>query len=82
MEGILLLAQTEGIFTETAGGVTVGVTRKLIQQGRIGRDDLTVLAITGNGLKTYEVVSSRLPSFPTIKPRLSSFQEVMKDEVK
>lgn len=82
VEGILLLAQTEGIFTETAGGVTVGVTRKLIQQGRIGRDDLTVLAITGNGLKTYEVVSSELPPFPTIKPRLSSFQEIIKDGVK
>lgn len=76
IENILLLAQTEGIFTETAGGVTVGVARKLIQQGRIGRDELTVLAITGNGLKTQEAVASSTPQPIVIKPRLSAFQEI------
>src|SRR5207249_12149583 len=54
--GIQLLAETEGIFTETAGGVTVAVAQKLVQQGRIKPKDLTVLAITGNGLKTLEAL--------------------------
>ncbi|MBI2876591.1 MAG: threonine synthase [Candidatus Tectomicrobia bacterium] len=77
VEGILLLAQTEGIFTETAGGVTVSVARKLIQQGRIGKDDLTVLAITGNGLKTQEAVASSTSPPLVIKPRLNAFQEIV-----
>src|SRR3954452_8852245 len=51
-EAIRLLAETEGIFAETAGGVTVGVAKKLIASGRIPRDDSAVLCITGNGLKT------------------------------
>ena len=52
----MLLARTEGIFAETAGGVTVAVTRKLIEQGRIPRDEEIVLCITGNGLKTQDAV--------------------------
>ena len=52
VEGIRLLGETEGIFTETAGGVTVAVARKLIRQGRLNPEESTVLAITGNGLKT------------------------------
>src|SRR6202041_1881498 len=55
--GIQLLAETEGIFTETAGGVTVGTTRKLIQQDRILPDETTVICITGNGLKTTDVLA-------------------------
>ncbi|HSB09467.1 MAG TPA: threonine synthase, partial [Blastocatellia bacterium] len=54
--GIELLAHNEGIYAETAGGVTVAVTKKLVEQGRIREDDLTVIAITGNGLKTPEAV--------------------------
>jgi len=50
-----LLARTEGIFTETAGGVTVAATRKLIEAGRIPRDEPIVICITGNGLKTPDV---------------------------
>src|SRR5581483_6315574 len=57
--GIQLLAETEGIFTETAGGVTVGAARKLFEQGRIAADELTVLCITGNGLKTTDVLTGR-----------------------
>ena len=75
VEGIRLLAETEGIFTETAGGVTVAVTRKLIEQGRIDSDDVTVVAITGNGLKTQEAVA--LPEPTVIEPRLSEFDRVL-----
>jgi threonine synthase len=77
MEGVLLLARTEGIFAETAGGVVVGVTRKLINQGKIGKDDVTVLAITGNGLKTQELIAGKTKHLLRIKPTLKSFtQEV------
>lgn len=73
--GIKLLAETEGIFTETAGGVTVAVTRKLAGQGRIQPDDLTVVAITGNGLKTQEALS--LPAPVVIEPRLENFERAI-----
>ena len=75
IDGIKLLAKTEGIFTETAGGVTVAVTKKLIEQGRIKKNELTVVSITGNGLKTIEAVSSRIGNPVIIEPRLGSFQE-------
>jgi threonine synthase len=73
VEGMKLLAATEGIFAETAGGVTVAATRKLVQQGVIGRDDVTVISVTGNGLKTQEALSGSLPSPVHIKPTLTSF---------
>ena len=57
LDGIRLLATTEGIFTEPAGGTEVAVTKKLIQQGRIPRDESIVISITGNGYKTLEVVA-------------------------
>jgi threonine synthase len=57
VEGIQLLAETEGIFTEPAGGVTVAATRQLIQRGVLPRDESIVICITGNGYKTAEVVS-------------------------
>jgi len=75
-DAIRLLAETEGIFTETAGGVTLAVTRKLIEQGRIKPDDLTVIAITGNGLKTQEAADCAPPV--VIEPRLIEFQQVVK----
>ena len=75
--GIRLLAETEGIFTETAGGVTVSVTRKLVEQGRITPDELTVIAITGNGLKTQEAVE--LPPPTVIEPRLEEFDRAVSD---
>ncbi|MDD5542225.1 MAG: threonine synthase [Acidobacteriia bacterium] len=74
--GIRLLASTEGIFTETAGGVTVAVTKKLVEQQRLQPQDLTVLAITGNGLKTLEAVE--LPPPPVIEPSLSEFERLAK----
>lgn len=74
-EGIHLLAQTEGIFTETAGGVTVAVARKLIQQGRLNPEESILLAITGNGLKTIAAVSGRLEEAVAIRPKLTDFEE-------
>lgn len=73
--GIRLLAETEGIFTETAGGVTVAVTKKLIAQSRIQPDEWTVLAITGNGLKTQEAVHLAPPII--IEPRLTQFEQLL-----
>ena len=75
IEGIQLLAETEGIFTETAGGVTVGVTKKLVEQGRIRPEDLTVISITGNGLKTQEAVQDQVSRPLTIEAKFSAFQE-------
>ena len=75
ISGIKLLAETEGIFTETAGGVTVAVTKKLIEQGRIGADDLTVIAITGNGLKTPEATELARPA--VIEPKIAEFERAI-----
>ena len=74
VQGIQMLAEDEGIFTETAGGVTVAVTRKLIEQGRIKHDDVTVIAITGNGLKTQEAIQDHLIRPEVISAKLSEFE--------
>jgi threonine synthase len=74
---IELLAQTEGIFTETAGGVTVGSAHKLYQQGRIAPEETTVLCITGNGLKTTDVFAGRYAAEPAIAPKISQFDQYM-----
>ena len=79
VDGIMLLAETEGIFTETAGGVCVGVTKKLCEQGRIKKDEVTVISITGQGLKTTEAVEDHLNSPVVIEPKLSIFKEIEKD---
>jgi threonine synthase len=75
VEGIQLLAETEGIFAETAGGVTVAVARKLLRQGRINPEETTVLAITGNGLKTTAAVAPELAQVEAIRPKLVEFEE-------
>lgn len=72
---IQLLAATEGIWTETAGGTTLAVAKKLIEQGRINRDESTVVCITGNGLKTLEAVKDRIGAPTTIAPTLASFED-------
>ena len=77
IEGMELLAATEGIFTETAGGVTVATAKRLIAAGVIPRDESLVLSITGNGLKTQEVVLSALKPTVSIKPTLKSFNEAL-----
>jgi len=76
VQGMLLLARTEGVFAETAGGVTVAVAKKLIEQGRIPRDEEIVLCITGNGLKTQDCVAEALPALATIKPSLDAFEQL------
>ncbi len=75
VEGIRLLAETEGVFTETAGGVTVAVARKLIAQGRLNPEESLVLAITGNGLKTIGAVSQCFEETAVIRPKLVDFEE-------
>jgi threonine synthase len=75
VEGMLLLAETEGIFTETAGGVTVAVARKLIREGRLNRNESIVLAITGNGLKTPGALEGRTDSSAAIRPKIEEFEE-------
>ena len=74
---IKLLAQTEGIFTETAGGVTAGVTEKLIRDGRILPDDTTIVCITGNGLKTTDAIAAEFPPADAIAPRLDAFEALL-----
>jgi threonine synthase len=59
VNGIQMLAETEGIFTEPAGGVTVSATKQLIDRGAIPRDESIVICITGNGYKTIEVLQGR-----------------------
>src|SRR5205823_551585 len=74
VDSIKLLAETEGIFTETAGGVTAGVTEKLIGQNRIKPDETTVVSITGNGLKTTDAIATEFPATEAIAPRLEAFE--------
>jgi threonine synthase len=76
-EGIRLLAECEGIFAETAGGVTVGVAKKLIQQGKIRSDSSAVLCITGNGLKTLDAVTGHVGQTREIKPSLREFEALL-----
>ena len=73
VEGIKLLAETEGVFTETAGGTTIAVLRKLVEQGRIDPEETTVAYITGNGLKTTEAVSGVIGAPHVIEAQLDSF---------
>jgi threonine synthase len=80
-DGIALLGRTEGIFAETAGGVTVAVTRKLIEQGRIPRDDEVVLCITGNGLKTQEAIADCVSAPAVIAPALEEFEALVDGKV-
>jgi len=81
VEAMKLLGETEGIFTETAGGVTVAVTQKLLKQGRIKPDELTVICITGNGLKTQEALAGSYAEPAVIEPKLSSFEEIFSNSL-
>ncbi|MEJ5339196.1 MAG: threonine synthase [Aquificaceae bacterium] len=75
IDGIKLLAETEGIFTETAGGTTIAVLKKLAQRGAFRRDEVVVAYITGNGYKTMEVLDNHLKETIHIKPSLADFKE-------
>ncbi len=79
VEAMTLLGRTEGIFAETAGGVTVAVTRKLVEQGRIPREEEIVICITGNGLKTQEAVADALAEPALIHPTLDEFEALVAD---
>ncbi len=82
VEGIKTLAETEGVWTEPAGGTTMAVTKKLLDQGRIPRDESIVIAITGNGLKTQEAVLDRLEEPALINAKLSEFDGLIDDQKK
>jgi threonine synthase len=78
LDGIKLLAHTEGIFTEPAGGTEVAVTKKLIETGRIPRDESIVISITGNGYKTLETVAQSVELPYTIDATLQNFDELFR----
>jgi threonine synthase len=75
VEGIRLLARTEGIFAETAGGVTVASLKRLAEQGIVRADERVVIYITGIGLKTIDAVAPRVAPTATITPSLDAFHE-------
>jgi threonine synthase len=74
VDGIKLLAQTTGIFTETAGGVTTAVLAKLAREGQIDRDERVVAVITGDGLKTLDCARGTFETWQ-IEPRLDAFEQ-------
>jgi threonine synthase len=80
LEGIRLLARTEGIFAETAGGVTIATLAKLAAQGVIRSDERVVALVTGHGLKTVEALSGTERPTATIAPTLEAFNEAMEAE--
>jgi threonine synthase len=82
IEAMQLLAETEGVFAETAGGVTLGVTKKLIDQGRIPKNESIVISITGNGLKTQEAIQKNVGEPTLINAKLSEFDELISKEGK
>ena len=77
IDSIRLLAETEGVFTETAGGVTVGTAGKLYRQDRILPEETTVLCITGNGLKTTDVLAGVYEIERPIAPKLVEFEKYL-----
>jgi len=81
VDSIQLLAETEGIFTETAGGVTLGCTRKLIKSDRILADETTVVCITGNGLKTTDALTGQYETEEPIPAKLGEFEKLLEDQV-
>ena len=76
------LAECEGIFTETAGGVTVGTAKKLVASGKIPAEDSVVLCVTGNGLKTLDAVQGHVGKPDEIKPSLREFEELIESDLK
>jgi threonine synthase len=68
IDGIMMLAKTEGIFTEPAGSVSIAVLRKMVEEGKIDKDENVVCYITGNGLKATEAIVDVLPKLNAVKP--------------
>jgi threonine synthase len=81
-EAMRLLASTEGVFAETAGGVTIAVLKKLVEQGIVRRDERVVAYITGNGLKTLDAVAPALTAPPLVEPTLASFKEFLDGQIR
>ncbi|MEU5690482.1 threonine synthase [Actinosynnema sp. NPDC020468] len=79
VEGIRLLARTEGIFAETAGGVTVATAKKLVETGQIDPDAETVLLITGDGLKTLDAVADHIGPRATVPPSAEAVINALRD---
>ena len=79
VSGIQELAETEGIFTETAGGVTTAVTARLYAHGRISPDEITVSCITGNGLKTTDALAGHYQQERAVRPRLADFDVYLRE---
>jgi threonine synthase len=78
LDAILLLAQTEGIFTEPAGGVSVAVLKKLVEDGKIDKNDVTICYVTGNGLKATESLMEILPKPEVLQANLAAVSEAVK----
>jgi threonine synthase len=78
VDAIKLLAETEGVFAETAGGVTVSAAKKLVDSGKISKDETLVICITGNGLKTTDAVVDHLRKPSAIKPNIEAFEDLMR----
>jgi threonine synthase len=81
VSAIQTLAEAEGIFAETAGGVTAGVAEKLLAQGRIRRNETTVVCVTGNGLKTTDAIISHYPLSEPIPPQLEAFEALLDQQL-
>jgi threonine synthase len=79
IDAMKLLAKTEGVFAETAGGVTLASTIKLVNEGHIKKDSSTVICITGNGLKTQEALAERTVQPHYIKPNLAAFEGALEN---
>jgi threonine synthase len=77
VDSIRLLAASEGIFGETAGGVTLGVLRKLLAAGQLDPDEETVIINSGDGLKTLDAVTAAVEIPAPIRPTIEAFQEAM-----
>lgn len=81
IEGINLLAKTEGIFAEPAGGVTIAVLKKLIELGDISRDEEVVCCVTGSGFKSLEAFSNSQLNLVEVEPTFSSLEKALEQEV-
>lgn len=81
IEGIKLLAKTEGIFAEPAGGVTIAVLKKLIESGQIPRDEEVVCCVTGNGFKSSETILKTIPKLLEINPTIEELKKHLIGEI-
>jgi len=77
IEGIKLLAKTEGIFTEPAGGVTIAVLKKLVESGQIPRDEEVVCCITGSGFKSSDTLLKTMPKPVEIRPSIEELRRII-----